>query len=435
VESGQFPEALAEYDQAVQRDDKNPTLLLRRAKAIIDSGDRLSNRAAADYLAAGRQFKERGLFDDADRAYSGAIGLFRGGVESSPQLRAKVHAELAEVQENRAYQTFNDEPKRKSYFQAARDRFVDATALDDTVVTYWSGLARSHQRLGEWKEARQAFEKALKLKPGDLALTYSWAASLVQLREWDEAAKAYQAMIEHQPMVLSHRLRLAAIHLQPVPPAREPRPEQLEAARRCLDEAVRAEYSSHQSILWSHLAVVQVAAGRIEEYQATRTRMFELFRSPLGDDANNVAWAAAFAKDTPEGAARALQSAAKAVAVSPQNYSYLNTYGATLYRGNKRAEAIEKLDEATKQRARAYLQQVELAYGNALDLLFKAMAQYTPDQPEPARQTLRLAVQSIDRVRSEQRSENPELSLNRVWERLEFEVLRREAETLINRRP
>jgi hypothetical protein len=39
----------------------------------------------------------------------------------------------------------------------------------------------------------------------------------------------------------------------------------------------------------------------------------------------------------------------------------------------------------------------------------------------------------IDRVKPSQESETPQQSLDRVWERLEFEVLRREAETLINR--
>jgi len=125
--------------------------------------------------------------------------------------------------------------------------------------------------------------------------------------------------------------------------------------------------------------------------------------------------------------------AVKAVSVSPQNFNYLNTYGAVLYRGNKREDAIKKLEEATKQRALAHLPSDQLAYGNALDKLFIAMAQYTPEQPEQARQTLKLAVQTIDRVKPAQQFETPEQSLARVWQRLEFEVLRREAESLINR--
>jgi hypothetical protein len=60
------------------------------------------------------------------------------------------------------------------------------------------------------------------------------------------------------------------------------------------------------------------------------------------------------------------------------------------------------------------------------------MAQYTPEQPEPARQTLKLAIQTIDHIRPAPQSETPEQSLDRFWARFEFEVLRHEAESLIN---
>ncbi|MFI5461294.1 MAG: tetratricopeptide repeat protein, partial [Isosphaerales bacterium] len=434
VESHQFKEAVAHFDQAVQRDEKNPDLLVKRAAAITKSGDRRFDRAYADFRTAGRLFKDRRLFDDADKAYSGAVGLLKDGVESSQQLQAKVHAELAEVQESRASVTFNDEPKRKSYYQDACKHFLDATRLDDTVWTYWSGLARSHERLGEWKEARREFEKALKLNPGDPTLTLSWARSLVQVKEWDEAAKAYLAIIQLQPRVLLHRLNLAAIYLQPTAPEKEVRSERLEAASLCLAEAGKEEYLSQQSLLWGRLALVQLAAGKIDEYQATRARMFEAFKTPLGNDANNVAWAVALVKGTPEGAERAIKLAEKAVSAFPQNFNYLNTYGAVLYRAGKRAEAIKILEQATNKRAMAFnLSPDDRAYGNALDKLFIAMAQYTPLQPEQARQTLKSAVQTIDRVKPTQQSETPEQVLARVWARLEFEVLRREAESLINR--
>ncbi len=104
-----------------------------------------------------------------------------------------------------------------------------------------------------------------------------------------------------------------------------------------------------------------------------------------------------------------------------------------LYRGGKREEAIEKLEEATKQRARADLPRDELAYGNAMDLLFKAMAQYDPAQPEPARQTLSRAVKTVEDVKHDQQSESPAQSIERVWDRLGFQVFLREAEGLIRK--
>src|SRR5262249_5367500 len=146
--------------------------------------------------------------------------------------------------------------------------------------------------------------------------------------------------------------------------------------------------------------------------------------------ANDVAWAAAFAKDTAEGSERAVKLADKAARTSPGNASYLNTYGALLYRSGKAQEAISKLEDATKL-AQGYPSQDQIAYIKAFDLLFMAMAQYTPEQPKQAQETLRSAVQTMKGLKPDEQSESPEQSLLRVWHRLEFKVLRQEAEQLI----
>jgi len=440
VESVQFKEALAEYDWAIERDTKNPDLLLKRAQAQLlkraqahmNSGDRGLERAYTDFLAAGHLFRDLQRLDDAEKAYSGAVGLFNAAIEISRVQQAKVHAELAEIQERRASLPANTARNRDLY-AAAIKHFSEATVLDGTNWTYWSGLARCHERLEEWKEARQAFEKALKLNPGDPILTASWAGTLVKLKDWEKAAEAYLKIIQSQPKVLSHRLRLAEIYLQPIPPEKEVRAGRLEAARLCVAEAVNDEFLAKQSFLWSQLAVIEVAAGKIAEYQATRDRMFELFKTPIGNDANNVAWVAALFKDAPAMAERAIPLAKSAASFLQQNFNSLNTYGAVLYRAGKREEAIKTLEEATNRRALvSNLSPDQRAYGDALDKLFIAMAQYTPEQPEQARQTLNLAIQTVESVKPAEQSETPEQSLDRVWGRLEFELLRREATSLIN---
>jgi WD40 repeat protein/tetratricopeptide (TPR) repeat protein len=432
VMSGQFKEALAEYNRTVERDRKNPDLLLKRAQAFLKSNDRLFDRAYADYLVAGHLFRDRQRLDDADKAYSGAVVLFKEGVEPSGQRQAKVHAELAEVLERRASLPVNVSQSRNIYGVAFK-HFSEAIKLDDTVWTYWSGIARCHERLGEWKEASHAFQEALKRNPGDPGLAFSAVRSLVQVKDWDAAAKAYSAIIRSQPKELWHRLRLAEIYLQPIPSEKEVSAERLEQARLCLAEAVKDELLAKQSSLWSYLAVIEVAAGKLDDYRTTRARMFEVFKNPMGNDANNVAWVAALMKDTPAVAERAIALARSAVSAFPKNVGYLNTYGAALCRAAKRDEAIKALTAATDERALAlYLSPDQRAYGDAMDKLFIAMAQYIPEQPGPARQTLKLALQTIDRVKPAQQSETPEQSLARVLQRLEFEVIRREAERLIN---
>ncbi len=305
MESGQFKQAVGELEHVLKLDENYPDLLLKRAQALMKSGEGRPDRAYADFLAAGRLFKGRGLFDDADTAYSGAVGLLKDGVEGSRQDQAKVHAELAEVQENRAFVAGNEDRRRK-LFRAACEHFSAATNLDEKVLSNWDGLARCQTLLKEWKEARETYEKALKLSPGHLALTESLALVLIQLKEWDEAARRYLAIIEVQPKVLLYRLNLAAIYLQPIPPEKNVRPERLEMALSSLEAASKVEGLSQQSFLWPSLAAVQLAAGKVDEYKATRTRMFEASKTSVGDDANeeanNLAWAAAFAEDTPEGA-------------------------------------------------------------------------------------------------------------------------------------
>ncbi len=433
--AGRFMESLAEYTRAIELDKTNPDLLLKRAQTFLKSDDRRFDLAYADFLVAGRLFRDSRRLDDADRAYSGAIGLFKKGVERSRKLRAKIHAELAGVAESRAY--IKPGPERHNAFEFAAENYSDATDLDDTVWTYWNGLARCHGQLEEWKEASQAFEKALELNPRDRNLAVSRAGSLVKLKDWDGAAKAYSNIITGQPEDPSHHhflaTTLAAVYLQPIPPEKQVRPEHLEAARLCLVEAAKDEHLSKQSILWSHLAVIELAARRIDDYRATVARMLDLFKNPIANDSNNLAWVVALAKGTPAAVDHAIKLAETAVSASPQNYNYLNTYGAVLYRAGRREESIKRLEEASIQRARAPLLSPSWrAHGDALDKLFIAMAQYTPEQPESARQTLKLAIQTIDRVRAAEQSETPEQSLEWVWQRLEFDILRREAEDLID---
>ena len=374
VQSGEYNDAIANYDEiATRRDAKNPDLLNKRAVARTRLDKGVFEPAYNDYLAAGQLFKDQRRLDEATGAYSAALVLFKDGVGKSPKLEAKVRAELADVEMKRAEEMPEGTPKQNIYIKA-RDQFLEATKRDANSWAYWSGLAHCYERLAQWKEARDGFQMALKLNDGDSALTASWTNALVQLREWDKAAKAILVVINREPKILSHRLRLAAIYLQPIPPAKEARPDRLEAARACLVDAAADDYFSQQSILWLRLAVVQLALGRVDDYKAVRARMLQAYQNPLADDANNAAWASVFTKDSPEGIKHAIELAAKAVSLSPRSANFLNTYGAVLCRADKPADAIEKLDEATKQRALGYLDRDQLAYGNALDLLFKALA-------------------------------------------------------------
>jgi tetratricopeptide (TPR) repeat protein len=212
----------------------------------------------------------------------------------------------------------------------------------------------------------------------------------------------------------------------------------LEKALRCLAEATDKTEFRRNSTLWLRLAQVQLAAGRIDGYQATRNTLFETYKTAkIPEDLNAVAWTAALAKDTKEGSKRAVSFAERAHAVIPKNPGYLNTLGAVLYRVGEKAKAIENLEQAVKERKPQRQASPERwAYGNALDKLFMAMAQYIPEHPEQARQTLAEALKSIEdykkRLQSSSQSGSVEQVLSRVWNDLEFDFLQHEATRLIN---
>jgi tetratricopeptide (TPR) repeat protein len=418
LESQLFEQAVNQYNEAVKRDAHNPVLLERRAKALGKLANPAYKLEYDDYLAAARLFRELQQLEEAVGAYHAAVRLFKNGVESSPRIQAKVYAELAALQAIRGLS------------QESVKNFQRATEKDETDWTYWSGLAHGHQRLRNLKEAGAAFDEAIKRRPNDIPLSRDRAEVLFQLRDFEKAATAYQAIIDLEPKVLSYRIRLAAIYLQPSSPGTKVRPEQLERARGCLAKAA-ADFPKDSSV-WQHLATVQLAAGKIDEYKATRAQILKVFKTATGTDANNVAWTAVLAPDAPEGSAQAIKLAEKAVSFSPRSANYLNPYGAALFRAGKREDAIEQLEKATNQRARAYLIPEQKAYGDALDLVFMAMAQYTLDQAAKAQEALQSAIDTVERVKPAQQSESPNISLARVWQRLEFEILVREAKSLIN---
>src|SRR5262249_29890131 len=105
------------------------------------------------FLAAAWQFKSRRRLRDARNAYDKALALCNKHVKLSSAAEARIHGELGEVS-----LTLRDD-------QRAFKHFTKATGLDPSAWTHWSSLARSHERLGEWRKAAEAFDKAIKLNP------------------------------------------------------------------------------------------------------------------------------------------------------------------------------------------------------------------------------------------------------------------------------
>jgi WD40 repeat protein/tetratricopeptide (TPR) repeat protein len=423
--------AVEQLDKVLSANKRDPELFLLRARALGVSSH--SDRATADYLTAVQLFKEQQRWNEASAQLHEALGLFKG-TEKPSRLQARIHAELGLVQMNRADRGYTAPQQRETIYGEAKKHFRKALDIDETDWEFWSGLARCHERLREWKEAREAYEKGIARSPGNTTLIAARAVTLLQLQDWDEAAAAYQTLIERDPKVLQYRFRLAEVHLGRIPSENKARPERLEAARRCLEDATRVPEFSKDPLLWSRLARVQLAAGKVEEYRATRVRLFEILetlKSPEPAAMNTVAWAAALATDTPEGAARAVKLAEQMVRLAPREANYLNTYGAVLYRAGKGEAALGQLQTATRERAISFYSPEQKVYGDALDLLFGAMIQNALGQREAARQSLQTALQTSSNFEATQQSASLEQGLTGAWRRLELDIISEEDKNLI----
>ncbi|WP_254510173.1 hypothetical protein [Anatilimnocola floriformis] len=123
-----------------------------------------------------------------------------------------------------------------------------------------------------------------------------------------------------------------------------------------------------------------------------------------------------------------------------RNPSYLNTYGTTLYRANKFDEAIKQLESATKLRQQLYLDSDSKTYGDVLDLLFIAMANHRlwRDKSSQANRdasltALESAISKIKQYETTPKNDQSGVAfMGPFWNRLEIDIIRREAENLIS---
>ena len=149
---------------------------------------------------------------------------------------------------------------------------------------------------------------------------------------------------------------------------------------------------------------------------------------------NTVAWICVLAPDAVAEFRQPLQLAEKAVASNPtgsDKYAYLNTLGGALYRAGQSEAAVQRLGEAITAHGKD---------GTAGDWLFLAMAHHRLGQADEARRWLDKAAKSIDEsipppppnaaAGSPPKPQVADTTLS--WrERLELQLLRREAEELI----
>jgi WD40 repeat protein/tetratricopeptide (TPR) repeat protein/tRNA A-37 threonylcarbamoyl transferase component Bud32 len=176
---------------------------------------------------------------------------------------------------------------------------------------------------------------------------------------------------------------------------------------------------------WHALACLRLQAGQLAEYRKTCREMLARFdRKPSAEIANTLAWVCVLGPDAVSDLGRPIRLAEAALAGRPNAYSHLNTLGAALYRAGRHKEAVRKLAEAILVNGKG---------GTAGDWVFLAMAHYRLGDAREAKEWLAKMVRWLDGGGMARRNPLTGRPYS-IPERLEMEILRREAETLLQSR-
>lgn len=192
------------------------------------------------------------------------------------------------------------------------------------------------------------------------------------------------------------------------------------------------------SILATRLALLLLISGDRSAYLDNLKSMLEKFKDSSPTDLNNLAWTCAYVTNDMSDAKKAVEFARQSVdgnsTTKSQNPTYLNTYGANLFRAGEVEEAICRLDDATCLRKTT-------TYEGALDKLFISMSHAAAGRPDQARQALTDAGAIIDELNSKANPEkllSPEIRvsewLDQNWEQIECGMIRKEAQQFLQSR-
>jgi tetratricopeptide (TPR) repeat protein len=292
--------------------------------------------------------------------------------------------------------------------------------------------------LSQWEAAARACTAALQIKPEDLANHYlrgivsakaqqhekaisdftkvielggsdwgiwAWRAnSRYALRRWDLAAAEFTCVLKKETKVdWVWRNRGSAYF------------ELGQGEKAAADFAEAAELARNVAQTWRYRALAALAQGDAGVYRRICADLYELFGTT--DDATTAELVVSNCVVLPDSGVaptRVLLLAEKAHKSDLKSVHYLELYGAALYRAGRYAEAVTRLEEAIS------LQKND---GTAWMRLFLAMSHQRLGRADTTKHWLAKAVQAIE-------DSKPDVWLD--WrDRVQLQVLRREAETLI----
>jgi WD40 repeat protein/serine/threonine protein kinase/tetratricopeptide (TPR) repeat protein len=284
-----------------------------------------------------------------------------------------------------------DSERSQEALQAWQRRGTAARAASPAQVRAWHHKeAAAAERAGHWAAAVFHLDRLIDLEPGSAMHHHRRGHALAEQEQWDKAAADYARAFALEPdsWVIRHRHAVLRLQLK-----------DLDGYR-------------------------QTCASALDRRDPTP----DLFKD------NAAAWVCAVGPGAAGDTARAVKLAERALAAAPGSANYLNTLGAVLYRAGRYEEAVKRLNESMQARS---------PEGTVHDWIFLAMAHQHLGHATEAQGWLDKATRWIDRALNKRASSASLYLSTTVWnqrwqgqlllwdERLELQVLRREAEALL----
>ncbi|HKB42047.1 MAG TPA: WD40 repeat domain-containing protein, partial [Gemmataceae bacterium] len=290
-------------------------------------------------------------------------------------------------------------PQASAAWQAERRQ-----ALVDTLLTWHQSRAKESEQTGEWYAAAFHLARLIEAEPDSGLHHYHRGMALAHLARAAEADKEFEkALLWKNDLP---EFAQADAHAQLA---------RWEAAARLYAKITKGR-NTPPYIIWYRHALLCLHLGDRAGYSracATMLGRFGRIKNPAV--ANQVAWACALAPDALSGLEPAVDLARMAVQSNPKEWAMHNTLGAVLYRAGQDTAAIKELNAAI---------QLNPAGGTVLDFLFLAMAHHRLGKVADAKSWLAKARQAQEK--------QPPV----FWtDRMEWQLLHREAETLLKTPP
>jgi tetratricopeptide (TPR) repeat protein len=204
------------------------------------------------------------------------------------------------------------------------------------------------------------------------------------------------------------------------------------------------EFDPDNWTAWQRFALVELQRGQLDHYRAVCAEILERFKDKpkLG---SIIGWPCVLAPRSLEDISPIVELARKAVESSPANYYRMNTFGAALYRAGKYREAADALDRSRKLYASSVAARIaesrddslqpqlsESSQGRAIDWVFLAMAYFHQgDNPWNKRRAEWLLDKVKQNVEDGAAAGTEIAAERRHWNRIELEILYKEAKSLI----